>query len=59
MKDKEFMKDCESLCFDCGKPDPKHKMGDGVALCDACHEVEMEDEREAVKIISGIYDEIK
>ena len=56
--DKKFMKDCESICFDCGKPEPKHKTDDGVALCDKCWEKDREDEREAVKILLGIHEEI-
>jgi hypothetical protein len=31
-----YFKDCESICFDCGEPDPQHKLDDGVALCDFC-----------------------
>jgi len=38
MDTKEFFKDCESLCFDCGKPNPEHKIDNGVALCDKCYD---------------------
>ena len=56
--DKKFMKDCESICFDCGKPDPEHKTDDGVALCTGCWEIEKADEREAAEILFGIHEEI-
>jgi len=32
----EHFRDSESICYDCGKPDPPHKIDEGVALCAAC-----------------------
>jgi len=33
MMEKEFYKDCESLCFECGRTLGLTKISDGVALC--------------------------
>ena len=37
------IKDCESTCFECGKPDPEIKIDDGVKLCQDCRRKETPD----------------